>query len=358
MRCSFRSSDSTLIDSGQPFELHDRNTGSNPLSSQEPPRNSTTWSAGGLKVMQWLPFSQPSQQCSATNPPDQFKLGYSRFQYENYDNYPDGWPKVAAFLESSDSFGIYRKFGHSHARLLIDHESSLTKIEEELLELDKIDEAGGKATAWCLRNRKYKQGPDTRKRDLQEKLEKELLVYVPLLLNYQRLKSLDQTPPRDHDSVFKWLWRWKPLDTPEFAWINHPEDFVSLVPPRRNGFENFILRHLDNSPRSALRPLFTPPAQLHQTQDAEVAFYSTSRIITFARLMVVFFAVLILFIPVILFLLTSMSRGCMAVVVLAFCFIFSVMMGLLTPAADKEIFVGVATYCAVLVTFLGNLQRP
>ena len=103
--------------------------------------------------------------------------------------------------------------------------------------------------------------------------------------------------------------------------------------------------------------MFTPTAQLHQTQDAEVAFYSTSRIATFARLMVVFFAVLSLFIPVILFLLTSMSRGCMAVVVLAFCFIFSVMMGLLTPAADKEIFVGVATYCAVLVTFLGNLQR-
>ncbi len=76
---------------------------------------------------------------------------------------------------------------------------------------------------------------------------------VPLLLNYQRLKSLDQTPPRDHDSVFKWLWRWKPLDSPEFAWINHPEDFVSLVPPRQNGFENFILRYLDSWPRSYLR---------------------------------------------------------------------------------------------------------
>jgi len=103
---------------------------------------------------------------------------------------------VAAFLESSDSFGIYRKFGHSHARLLIDHESSLTKIEEELLELDKIDEAGGKATAWCLRNRKYKQGPDTRKRDLQEKLEKELLVYGMTfsMLNYKNERCADQVP--------------------------------------------------------------------------------------------------------------------------------------------------------------------
>ena len=47
----------------------------------------------------------------------------------------------------------------------------------------------------------------------------------------------------------------------------------------------------------------------------------------------------------------------MAVVVLTFDFIFSVMMSLLTEAGVQEIFVGTATYCAVLVTFLGNLQN-
>ena len=82
-----------------------------------------------------------------------------------------------------------------------------------------------------------------------------------------------------------------------------------------------------------------------------------ARVKMFGRLMVVFFAVLVLFTPVILFLLTSMSRACMAVVVLAFVFIFAVMMSLLMDAGDKEMLVGTATYCAVLVTFLGNLQR-
>jgi hypothetical protein len=103
---------------------------------------------------------------------------------------------VAAFLESSDSFSIYRKFGHSHARLLIDHETSLTKKEEDLRELDKIDAAGGEATAWLLRNRKYKHGPDTRKRDLQEELEKELLVYGMIfpMLNYKNERCAYQVP--------------------------------------------------------------------------------------------------------------------------------------------------------------------
>jgi hypothetical protein len=48
----------------------------------------------------------------------------------------------------------------------------------------------------------------------------------------------------------------------------------------------------------------------------------------------------------------------MAVVVLAFVFIFSGMVSLLADSVGvQEIFVGTATYCAVLVTFLGNLQN-
>jgi hypothetical protein len=87
-----------------------------------------------------------------------------------------------------------------------------------------------------------------------------------------------------------------------------------------------------------------------------VEFFSTARISLFARLIAVFLAVVILFIPVILFLLVPMSKAWMAIVVLAFDFGFSVMVSLLTDAGIQEIFVGTATYCAVLVTFLGIQQ--
>jgi hypothetical protein len=102
--------------------------------------------------------------------------------------------------------------------------------------------------------------------------------------------------------------------------------------------------------------LFQIGARQHQSQDSVVKLYCTGRIRIFARLIAVLIAVLVLFIPVILFLLTSMNRACMAVVVLSFVFIFSVVISMFTDARDKEIFVGTATYCAVLVTFLGNLQ--
>ena len=55
--------------------------------------------------------------------------------------------------------------------------SNITEMEQELLKLDRSDEAGGEATDWRLKNRRHKEGPDTKKRDLQENIEKELLTY-------------------------------------------------------------------------------------------------------------------------------------------------------------------------------------
>jgi hypothetical protein len=93
------------------------------------------------------------------------------------EEYPDGWPRVAAFMESSDSFGIYRKFGHCHARLLAIHMSNITEMETRLFNLDKEDEAGGDDTKWRLKNRFHEEGLDTTKIELQERLEKEILAY-------------------------------------------------------------------------------------------------------------------------------------------------------------------------------------
>jgi hypothetical protein len=96
--------------------------------------------------------------------------------------------------------------------------------------------------------------------------------------------------------------------------------------------------------------------QQQDTKDSTIEFFSIARISLVARLIVVFLAVLVLFITVILFLLVPMGKACMAIVVLAFVFCFSAMVTLLTDAGIQEIFVGTATYCAVLVTFLGIQQ--
>jgi hypothetical protein len=139
-----------------------------------------------------------------------------------------------------------------------------------------IDPYSRAADRWFT-DEDYPDGWDTKKTDLLEKLEKEVTSYgtnIPvfhrgvkinsdltyvmvildtLLLNYKQLKALDQAPAKDHDSLFKWLWAKKPLDDYELDWIWRPEDFVSMVLPRKNFFEDFIRSHLDNWPKSWLK---------------------------------------------------------------------------------------------------------
>lgn len=73
-----------------------------------------------------------------------------------------------------------------------------------------------------------------------------------LLLYHHQLKSLDPTPNGDHHSVFKWILQNQPLDIGEYNWIFHPGDFISMVSPQRNRFENSI-RHFLHSSNSSLK---------------------------------------------------------------------------------------------------------
>jgi hypothetical protein len=87
-----------------------------------------------------------------------------------------------------------------------------------------------------------------------------------LLLNHHRLKSMDATPHTDHHSVFKWIWQKKPLDNGEFNWIFHPGDFVSMISPRKNRFENSIRRYLHSS-APALKFVHIPLPNRHNTHN-------------------------------------------------------------------------------------------
>jgi hypothetical protein len=80
-----------------------------------------------------------------------------------------------------------------------------------------------------------------------------------------------------------------------------------------------------------------------------IEHFSTARTSLAARLITVFVTELMLFTPVIVFSLVSMSRAWTAIVVLILTFSFPIIVSLLTNAGIQEIFLGTATYGAVLV---------
>jgi len=57
------------------------------------------------------------------------------------DNYPKGYPQLAAFGNSCDTFANVRRFGRLSYRLLAHLQNDLTEMEKKLDELDKKDAA-------------------------------------------------------------------------------------------------------------------------------------------------------------------------------------------------------------------------
>lgn len=49
---------------------------------------------------------------------------------------PNGYPRFAAFLESDEKFMIYRQFGYMQARLLLEKQAILSRLETKLQNSD------------------------------------------------------------------------------------------------------------------------------------------------------------------------------------------------------------------------------
>lgn len=50
---------------------------------------------------------------------------------------PEGYPRLAAFLDSADEFTVYRRFGWLQSRLLLRKQGELHSLEAKLGEIDQ-----------------------------------------------------------------------------------------------------------------------------------------------------------------------------------------------------------------------------
>jgi hypothetical protein len=93
------------------------------------------------------------------------------------EDHPDGWPRLAAFLNSEDHFGIFRRFGLLHCRILLELQIEITELENRLVALDRKDAEPGSSTGYRLRTAHYQPGWDAEQKELLELLREKLLAY-------------------------------------------------------------------------------------------------------------------------------------------------------------------------------------
>ncbi len=87
------------------------------------------------------------------------------------DEAAEGFPQLAAFLNSDNSFAVFRRFGQLSSRLLVQMQVDLTDLEKKLHALDNAD-ASSPMMKWRLRG--FENFPEWN--DEQQKLANEIRI--------------------------------------------------------------------------------------------------------------------------------------------------------------------------------------
>ena len=104
------------------------------------------------------------------------------------ENYPKGYPQLAAFLNSDEDFAILRRFGTVNCRVLLHLQAEIADLEKKLIDLDNSDACEGSKTSYRLVTVKHKEGWDTRQKDLLKESQEKLVIYCAISASHRRRK--------------------------------------------------------------------------------------------------------------------------------------------------------------------------
>jgi hypothetical protein len=96
------------------------------------------------------------------------------------EEYPRGFPQLAAFISSDNDFAVFRGFKYCHYRILLELEVEITEMERALWDLDKADEANPDMTYRLRGMLPHEDGWDTGRIELMASLKEKIKEYGEL----------------------------------------------------------------------------------------------------------------------------------------------------------------------------------
>ncbi|KAJ9656782.1 hypothetical protein H2201_008434 [Coniosporium apollinis] len=326
-------------------------------------RDSAGTSTSKAQRKSWLPWRAKRELT------DQEKSNLYGTIVQDLESCPNGYPRLAAFQASEDSFALYRGFGYLHSRILLGMQAEIAELEDDLKEWDYADwdvtsgrQRNLKSRAKDLADAKGENYKSSRP-ELLDKLRTKLIEYDDLLIRARDLGAFQRPSKRDYHSVRSFYYNNAPLVQSEAECIKHKEDIVTLRQGREwAGFDGFIERFLQKVDCSLVRLIFCDSELRRKTTDPDGHYYSAARIETLVALLITCVIFILLVLPVVaMYKLTCIgSRNATfdAVgILIVFTLLFSAAMSLLTKARRHELFAASAAYCAVLVVFISNFNN-
>jgi len=270
------------------------------------------------------------------------------------EDYVEGYPRTAAFVNGDSKNALFRRFAILRARSLLYKEAELTDLEEQLKILDEEDQGD-----WKVAHSIHVDDGDQNevRRDLMIKINQRLKEYDDMLLRDRQARQLPKVSKTLYLEFFDYLYTENSLGRDDQRFVNHSDDFVSLSDYENSWIDGLLHRLMCHCRGGILRKIFVSHDDQIKTSDEHVNFYTEARMESFIKTLIAFISTTLLLTPMYLFLMVPMSTNVIACTVLIFIFLFSAAISTFTDARRPEVLAATAGYCAVLVVFVGNLQQ-
>ncbi|KAI4147746.1 MAG: hypothetical protein LQ340_005408 [Diploschistes diacapsis] len=269
------------------------------------------------------------------------------------DEFPNGYPKLAAVESCDDNFLIYKKFKLVRNRVLLALQDEILVLQDDLTNLDDHHKKSDPAR---LYSRRRDDNVSTKRRDLLAKGEKLLLRYDKLLQGIYQMGQLEIPSERNQRSLHNIIHNGGLQTQSESEWITDRYDLAALAPNQERSSLNAFVEEFPKRvvSRSFAARLFRTEDQRRRTGGEDINLYSRDRIDAVTNALVTFIATLLLLVPIGILYLTNAQPILQLVVILCFTQLFGICIATLTKARKQDVFSATAAYTAVLVVFLAN----
>ncbi|KAF7905680.1 hypothetical protein EAE99_012041 [Botrytis elliptica] len=280
------------------------------------------------------------------------------------DLHVEGYPQLAAAINSDEKFMFYRRFGFLQTRLLLNKQDELRALEARLDHKDRYYE---KYEPAMLYSQERFNITDVDNRNLLADIEKKFNEYCQLLMHARTLASFDK--PRESDRLrLKSYSDSNPLCARDGQWILRKDDLVTLKPTRDNSWLDTVIEQIPQRfPCRLTRYIFCTTVLRQKTnpETTKIFLSDPDRVNAIASLVLLTTVLALFVIPVCILwylcqmsILSSANIGTIFAILLPFTSIFSVVISLFTRAKRHQVLATAAAYCALLVLsyLLGMLK--
>ncbi|KAG4432373.1 hypothetical protein IFR05_012141 [Cadophora sp. M221] len=277
--------------------------------------------------------------------------GHHLFEKHRYERYPEGFPRLAAWVSSDRDLEMTRGFKYLYQRILLQDTVEVNELEKKLFEADMMEDAHP-APNFSLRHTREEQDGNTKHRELLEAIRKALKKHKETAADYKELQSFGKPLKRNHEAYYGWLWSNRQLGQGYDDYLKHADDMISLKNDRLSFFDNFVEEHVHHFPISIFEGWLQPEEERNKTKDENVTYRSETRRRILAGGLLVLTAVGTLVVPVFFLSLLSLSRVQMTVIASIFILAFAWIIYVVEEGVVYRVLLGTTTYSAILVVFL------